>query len=100
MKEQLLNYYYKFRDSIEEMVYLSLILKKIIDNVEDDEEKINELELDLMNISLKYGQNKEKTYYLKKQINDIIDYYNIEISSIDSETIEELIESIIEKSNK
>jgi len=93
-KEKIKKYYENLVSSLDDMIYLSLILKEIIDKI-DNEEDLIQLEIDLMYISVTYKYDKEKIIKFRKEIERIINDYNLEIDSISSEKIDEMIDRLI-----
>lgn len=99
MKDKLNKYYSEFIENIDELIYLSILLKQIIDNINKEDDVLN-LELDMMSISVSYKYDREKILRLKKELDNIINEYDLDIESIESSYIEEMIDRIILKSSK
>lgn len=97
-KEKINKYYEKLVSSLDDMIYLTLILKEIIEKI-DNEEDLIQLELDLMYISVTYKYDKEKIIKFRKEIERILNDYNLNIDLISNEKIEELIKRLIIKTN-
>jgi hypothetical protein len=99
MKDKLNKYYSEFIENIDELIYLSILLKQIINKVDKEDDVLN-LELDMMSISVSYKYDREKILRLKKELDNIIGEYGLNIESIESSYIEEMIDRIILKSSK
>lgn len=96
MKEEVEKYYNELVSSLDDMIYLTLVLREIIDSVEDEKELV-ELSLELMYLAPTFSYKRDLVLRFKKELDRLIDEYGVEIKQIDSNRLNEVIERIINK---
>jgi predicted RNA-binding protein with EMAP domain len=102
MKEEIQKHYDELVSTLDEMVYLTILLKEIIEKIEDTEEneqKLMELKLDMMYMTVTFQYKKEMVHRFRKEISKIMKTYEIEIDEISSERVHEVLDRIISKTN-
>ena len=85
------------------MVYLTILVKEIIeeiDETDDNEQKLIELKLDIMYLTVTFQYKQEMVHRFKKEVSKLMKTYEVEIDEVKSERIHEVLDRIISKTNK
>lgn len=87
--------YNEFVNTIDELNYLLVVLRYIMDQMDNDEMA----ELDIANVIMIGKYDRQKVVQLREKINHLLNSYNIDIQEIDSKYFEDIPNRIIKNNN-
>ena len=85
-KHKILNYYHELVSTYDRAELLALYLKKIIQQIDPENEMdMMELEFDLQKITTLYHLDNEKIHRLEKELDRMMDKYNVQDLELSSD---------------
>ena len=97
-KSNLINTYNEYVKTLDELNYLTVLIKYIIDNI--DEEEIDLIGLDILSMLTNYKYDRQKLLQFRKEMEKLIKESQIDIESLSITYFKEIGDRIIDNINR